>query len=146
MYKTLQFFCCQCKELITQYGPSMLENIDNYVDPQAICTEIHACESKKKWSADMLIQLPSSHESIAHQWLLQHFHFPFVFRAFRNKDSFMFKCDTTKLPTLICCNYYMIKLFYTYMTTLIKLPFIHYNHFTYILKLSIVLINLSTQI
>jgi hypothetical protein len=45
----------------------MLEKMDKYVDPEAICTEIHACENKKKWSTEMLIQLPSSHDSIAHQ-------------------------------------------------------------------------------
>eukprot|EP00250_Pteridium_aquilinum_P017264 c23537_g1_i3 orf=305-1366(-) len=56
----------QCKELVTQYGPLILANIDTYVDPKTICTEIHACDSKKKLSDDMLIQLPVTHASIAH--------------------------------------------------------------------------------
>jgi replicative superfamily II helicase len=43
------------------------------VDPEAICTEIHACESKKKnihaaeeSNDDLLIQLPTARGKVAH--------------------------------------------------------------------------------
>ncbi|MCO5583125.1 hypothetical protein L7F22_037033 [Adiantum nelumboides] len=57
----------QCKEIVTQYGPYMLENLDKYVNAETICTEINACESRKKVANDILIQLPGAHDSVAHQ-------------------------------------------------------------------------------
>ncbi|KAI5054888.1 hypothetical protein GOP47_0030033 [Adiantum capillus-veneris] len=58
----------QCKEIVTQYGPYMLANLDKYMDAETICTEIHACESKTKLASnDMLIRLPGARDSIAHQ-------------------------------------------------------------------------------
>ncbi|KAH7293347.1 hypothetical protein KP509_28G021800 [Ceratopteris richardii] len=44
----------QCKELLTQYGPFIFAHLDTYMNPETICAEIHACESKKKKTEDMV--------------------------------------------------------------------------------------------
>lgn len=70
----------ECKEIITQYGPFILANIDTFVDADTVCTKIHACEATpasiitpaviEKSSIDTtesLIQLPITHQGTASQ-------------------------------------------------------------------------------
>lgn len=54
----------ECKMIVAQYGPFILENLDNILDADALCSRIGACESHKLSAADPVLVLGRAHHRV----------------------------------------------------------------------------------